>query len=161
MIGNPHENIDDLMETLDFWIKHDAVIDPFICTPYVGSPLLYDNKDYVLQQYDERLRIVNEGNHRVDETTLKKCKLDALHSFMKDCGDDFKYTATVSQYFTVPELFAIKKFMYEHDTRRLLQWAHQRYEQTKLEQWKHSQKWNKYCHVCKAEEDLKWERIRN
>jgi len=161
MIGNPHENIDDLMETLDFWIKHDAVIDPFICTPYVGSPLLYDNKDYVLQQYDERLRIVNEGNHRVDETTLKKWKLDALDSFMKDCGDAFQYTATVSQYFTVPELFAIKKFMYEHDTRRLLQWAHQRYEQTKLEQWKHSQKWNKYCHVCKAEEDLKWERIRN
>jgi radical SAM superfamily enzyme YgiQ (UPF0313 family) len=161
MIGNPHENIDDLMETLDFWIKHDAIIDPFICTPYVGSPLLYDNKDYVLQQYDERLRIINEGNHRVDEKTLKKWKLDALDTFMKDCGDAFQYTATVSQYFTVPELFAIKKFMYDHDTRRLLQWAHQRYDQTKLEQWKHSQKWNKYCHVCKAEEDLKWERIKN
>ena len=40
MIGNPHENIDDLMETLDFWIINGAVVDPFICTPYVGSPAL-------------------------------------------------------------------------------------------------------------------------
>jgi len=52
MIGNQHENINDLMETLDFWIQHDAIIDPFICTPYVGSPIFYENKDYVLQQYD-------------------------------------------------------------------------------------------------------------
>ena len=39
MIGNAHENIDDLMETLDFWIINGAEIDPFICTPYVGSPI--------------------------------------------------------------------------------------------------------------------------
>ena len=58
MMGNPHENIDDLMETLDFWINNKASIDPFICTPFVGSPLFYDNQDFVLQQYDERLKLV-------------------------------------------------------------------------------------------------------
>ena len=35
----------DLMETVDFWIQNGAEIDPFICTPYVGSPIFYDNKD--------------------------------------------------------------------------------------------------------------------
>ena len=42
--------------------------------------------------------------------------------------------------------------MYKHDFRRLLQFAHQRFEQTGLEQWKHSEKWNSYCEVCKAHE---------
>ena len=74
---------------------------------------------------------------------------------MKDCGDATQYTATVSQYFTIGELYALKNFMYKHDTTRLLQMAHQRYDQTQLEQWKHSDKWNKYCQVCKAEAELK------
>ena len=65
MIGNAHENIDDLMETLDFWIQNNAEIDPFICTPYVGSPIFYEYKDNVLAQYDERLRLVNEGHARL------------------------------------------------------------------------------------------------
>ena len=150
MMGNPHENIDDLMETLDFWMKNNASIDPFICTPYVGSPLFYDNQDFVLQQYDERLKLVFEGKTHVDKEIVAKWKLSALDKFMTDCGDAFQYTATVSQYFTIPELFALKNFMYKHDARRLLQMAHQRYEQTKLPQWKHSEKWDHYCDVCKA-----------
>ena len=154
MIGNAHENIDDLMETLDFWIQNGAEIDPFICTPYVGSPIFYDSKEYLLQQYDTRLKIVAEGKAKMDEQTIKKWKLDALDKFMSDCGDALKYTATVSQYFTIPELFAIKEFMYRHDARRLLQMAHQRYEQTKLEQWKHSDKWEKYCEYCKSVKNL-------
>ncbi len=154
MIGNAHENIDDLMETVDFWIENDAVVEPFICTPYVGSPIFYDNKDYVLGQYDERLNLVNEGIAKVDENTVKQWKLQALDKFMKECGDAFQYTATVSQYFTIPELFAIKQFMYTHDVRRLLQWAHQRYTETGLPQWKHSTKWKKYCQVCQSKEEL-------
>ena len=149
MIGNPHENIDDLMETLDFWIINDAVVDPFICTPYVGSPLFYDYQDYVLQQYDTRLKLTEE-NSTIDKNVIKKWKLDALDKFMTDCGDALKATATVSQYFTIAELLAIKQFMYEHDSRRLLQFAHQRYDQTGLPQWKHNEKWEKYCEVCKA-----------
>ena len=150
MIANPHENIDDLMETLDFWIKNNAEIDPFICTPYIGSPLFYDNQDFVLQQYDERLKLVFEGKTHIDDEIVKKWKLEALDRFMTECGDAFQYTATVSQNFTIPELFAMKNFMYKHDARRLLQMAHQRFEQTKLPQWKHSEKWDHYCEVCKA-----------
>ena len=153
MIGNPHENIDDLMETVDFWIQNGAEIDPFICTPYVGSPIFYEYKDYILEQYDERLKLVNNGKN-FDENLVQKWKLSALDKFMSECGDAFQYTATVSQYFTIPDLFAIKNFMYRHDTARLLKMAHQRYEETGKEQWKHSSKWEKYCTVCKAKNEI-------
>ncbi len=154
MIGNQHENINDLMETVDFWIQNGASVDPFICTPYVGSPIYYDNKDFVLEQYDARLKLVNNGTHSIDEKTLKEWKLAAVDTFMKDCGDAFQYTATISQNFTIPELFALKNFMYTHDTRRMLQMAHQRYELLGAEQWNHSEKWDKYCSVCKAKKEL-------
>ena len=113
-----------------------------------------ENKDYVLAQYDERLKLVNDGNAKVDESVVKKWKLQALDKFMKECGDALNYTATVSQYFTIPELFALKEFMYKHDTRRMLQMAHQRYQQTGLGQWKHDEKWKKYCQICKAREEI-------
>jgi radical SAM superfamily enzyme YgiQ (UPF0313 family) len=154
MIGNPHEDINDLMETLDFWIKNNAEIDPFICTPYVGSPLYYENKDFVLEQYDSRLKFVNCGKYVVSGEKIEEWKLSALDKFMKDCGDAFQYTATVNKYFSIGELFALKQFMYKHDARRLLQWAHQRYEDTGLPQWKHDKKWEHYCDVCKAEAEL-------
>ena len=153
MIGNPHENINDLMETVDFWIQNQAEIDPFICTPYVGSPIFYDNKDYILQQYDERLKLPQINN--VNKETVEKWKLSALDKFMKECGDAFEYTATVSQYFTIPDLFAIKNLMYKHDTNRLLKLAHHRYDETGKEQWKHDEKWEKYCPVCKAKNEFK------
>ena len=154
MIGNPYENIDDLMETLDFWIQNGAEIDPFICTPYVGSPIFYNNRDYLLQQYDTKLKLISEGKAKADDQTIQRWKLEALDTFMSDCGDATQYTATVSQYFTISELFAIKEFMYRHDARRLLQMAHQRYNQTGLEQWKHSDKWEKYCEYCKSVKKL-------
>ena len=153
MIGNPHENINDLMETVDFWIQNQAEIDPFICTPYVGSPIFYDNKDYILQQYDERLKLPQINN--VNKETVEKWKLSALDKFMKECGDAFEYTATVSQYFTIPDLFAIKNLMYKHDTNRLLKLAHHRYDETGKEQWNHDEKWEKYCPVCKAKNEFK------
>ena len=36
----------------------------------------------------------------------------------------------------------------------MLQMAHQRFEQTGLEQWSHNKKWDKYCEVCKATKEL-------
>ena len=71
------------------------------------------------------------NGYNVDEELLKKWKLSALDKFMSECGDAFQYTATVSQYFTVPDLFAIKNLMYTHDTDRLLKMPHQRYDETK------------------------------
>ena len=154
MIGNMHENINDLMETVDFWIQNGAEIDPFICTPYVGSPIFYDNKDFLLQQYDTKLKLVANGDISVDKSILHKWEMSALDKFMTECGDATKYTATVSQYFTIPELFALKEFMYKHDTRRMLQMAHQKYDETGLEQWKQDEKWKKYCEVCNAKEEV-------
>ena len=154
MIGNMHENIDDLMETVDFWIENGASIDPFICTPYVGSPIFYDNQDYLLQQYDSKLKMIADGKFNVSSDILKKWKLEALDAFMTECGDATQYTATVSQYFTIPELFALKEFMRTHDTRRMLQMAHQKFDETGLPQWKHSEKWSHYCEVCKSRKQL-------
>ena len=91
------------------------------------------------------------------ETTqdiLKKWKLEALDTFMTECGDATQYTATVSQYFTIPELFVLKEFMRTHDTRRMLQMAHQKFDETGLPQWKHSEKWSHYCEVCKSRKQL-------
>ena len=44
--------------------------------------------------------------------------------------------------------------MHKKDVKRLLQMAHQRFEQTGLPQWNHSEKWDKYCSVCHANEEL-------
>lgn len=154
MIGNPHETIDDLMESVDFWIKNNAEIDPFICTPYVGSPIFYDNRDYILMQYEPKLKIISENNHNLTKDEINNLKLKALDKFMRDCGDATEYTATVSQNFSIPELYALKRFMYRHDTKRMLEWAHQRFEETGLSQWKHDEKWKKYCAVCTAKEEL-------
>ena len=154
MIGNPHEDINDLLETLDFWIQNNVTIDPFICTPYVGSPIFYDNKDFILQQYDPKLKLIDDGKYTLSNDILKKMKLDALDKFMKDCGDALQYTATVSQYFKIPELFALKQFMYKHDYKRMLEWAHQRFEETGAKQWKVSEKWRKYDPIYKAESEL-------
>ena len=155
MIGNPHEDINDLMETVTFWIKNDIEVNPFICTPYVGSPLHYTYKNFILSQYDERIKLVNESKINVDKELLKSWSLKALDTFMRDCGDATQYTATVSQYFTIPELYALKEFMYKKDLRRMLQMAHQRFEQTGLPQWNHDEKWSQYCDVCKANDELK------
>jgi hypothetical protein len=142
------------METFDFWIQNGAEIDPFICTPYVGSPIFYDNKDFLLQQYDTKLKLIAEGKGTVDEKTLHKWKLSALDKFMTECGDATQYTATVSQYFTIPELFVLKQFMYKQDTTRMLRMAHLKYAETGLEQWNHDEKWSNYCEVCEAEKEL-------
>jgi radical SAM superfamily enzyme YgiQ (UPF0313 family) len=154
MIGNPHEDINDLMETVDFWITHNVTIEPFICTPYVGSPIYYNNKDFVLQQYDYRLKLLDEGKYHVSDEIHNKWKLEALDKFMKECGDAFQYTATVSQYFSIPELFALKQFMFRHDTRRMLRWAHDKYSETGLKQWKVSDKWKKYDPISKAQLEI-------
>ena len=78
---------------------------------------------------------------------------------MQDCGDATDFTATVSQNFSISDLISLKNFMFKHDTRRILQMAHQRYAQTKLQQWKHSEKWDKFCDVCKSKKELEMERL--
>ena len=63
----------------------------------------------MLQQYDTKLKLVANGNISVDKSTLHKWEMSALDKFMTECGDATKYTATVSQYFTIPELICTKR----------------------------------------------------
>ena len=116
--------------------------------------MYYTYKDFILQQYDERLKLAASGKYKVSDELIEKWKMRALDKFMNECGDATQYTATVSQYFTIPELFALKRFMYKKDLKRILQMAHQRYDQTGLEQWHHDPKWSKYCNICKAKDEL-------
>ena len=44
--------------------------------------------------------------------------------------------------------------MHKKDVRRLLQMAHQRFEETGKECWKHSEKWSKLCSICQAKNEL-------
>lgn len=154
MIGNPHEDINDLLETVFFWIKNNIEVDPFICTPYVGSPIYYKYKDSILQQYDERLKLVATGKYAVDKDVIKKWQLRALDKFIKECGNATQYTATVSQYFTIPELYALKRFMYKKEISRMFKMAHERYEKTGQKQWNHDEKWSKYCNICISRKEL-------
>ena len=154
MMGNPHENINDLLETTEFWIKNGIVVDPFICTPYVGSPLFYNNRDFILEQYDNRLSYAHLKRSNIPESKRKEWELQSLDKFMKDCGDATEYTATVSKYFTIPELVGLKRLMFNQDLRRILQFAHQRYDQTGLDQWKHDEKWDKYCNICQSQKEI-------
>ena len=39
-------------------------------------------------------------------------------------------------------------------TGRMLKMAHQRCTETGLEQWRHDPKWNNYCPLCKAREEM-------
>ena len=50
--------------------------------------------------------------------------------------------------------------MYKHETKRMLEWAHQRFDETGLPQWNHSEKWKKYCQVCQAKEELSSQLVR-
>ena len=71
MIGNAHENINDLMETVTFWMRNNITVNPFICTPYVGSPIFYEHKDKILEQYDERIKILKQDEEK-NKTILQK-----------------------------------------------------------------------------------------
>jgi hypothetical protein len=44
--------------------------------------------------------------------------------------------------------------MHKKDVRRLLQMAHQRYEQTGKEYWNHNERWSEFCSICQAKKQL-------
>ena len=49
--------------------------------------------------------------------------------------------------------------LFTHDAGRLLEMAHEMHDKTRLDQWKHSKKWEKYCKICKAKEELLSQKI--
>jgi anaerobic magnesium-protoporphyrin IX monomethyl ester cyclase len=148
MMGNPNENIDDILETTDFFIKTNLLCDPFICTPYPGTRLFLDYEEQILAQVDERLAQVKklpEGT--IDPGLLKQWKLDALGKFLVSLDDADKLSVHVSQVFDYSDLLGIKNLMFNHDIPRLLKLAH-------IRNWTHDAKWEKQCPVCAAKKEL-------
>ncbi len=148
MVGNPNEDINDVLETVSFFIKNKVTIDPFICTPYPGTKIFMDNQDFVLEQFDERLAHLKKSpNHNISDDTVKQWKNDALETFLLSLNNATDFTATVSKHFDFGDLIAIKHFMHTCEPEKLLKLAH-------LRGWPHLSKWDQLCPVCKAEEEL-------
>ena len=148
MVGNPNENIDDVLETVMFLIKNKVTVNPFICTPYPGTKIFMDNQDFILEQYDERLSILNKNpNPKISQEQIKKMKDETLQKFLLSLNNATDYSCTVSKNFDFADLIAIKHFMHLCDTDKLLKLAHMR-------GWSHQKKWDEICPVCKAENEI-------
>ncbi len=148
MVGNPNEDINDVLETVSFFIKNRITVDPFICTPYPGTKIFMDNQDFILGQYDERLALLQKfPNPNIPKEQISKWKDEALEKFLFSLNNATDFSCTVSKKFDFGDLLAIKYLMHNCDTDKLLRMAH-------LRGWSHKEKWNGICPVCKAEEEL-------
>ena len=148
MLGNPNENIDDMCETIDFFIQNNLQCDPFICTPYPGTKLFLDYEQQILEQFDQRLvEIKNLPKDAIDESLVTKWKDEALDKFLSSLDDADVLSATVSQIFTPHDLLGFKALMFSHDIPKVLKTAHER-------NWSHLQKWAPQCPICNAKEEI-------
>ena len=148
MVGNPNEDINDVLETVAFFIKNNAIINPFICTPYPGTKIFMDYQDFILEQYDERLALLKKSpNPTIPEEQIKKWKDEALEKFLLSLNNASDYSCTVSKHFDFADLISIKYFMHQQDVGKLLKLAHMR-------RWSHEKKWNELCPVCQAEKEI-------
>lgn len=137
MVGNPHEDIDDICETVEFWIINNIECFPFICCPYPGTKLYTDYKDFILQQYDPSITPLSS----------KEKKLRALEKWHMEMDDATDVTAHVSQVFNTVELLGLQQLMYKKDIGRILQFAHDTNR-------KHATKWDKFCPICQQTKAL-------
>ena len=147
MVGNPNENIDDVLETVEFFKYNKIYCDPFICTPYPGTKIYMDNTDFILEQYDERLSLIKNSNYEIPNETLSKWKDDALEKFLLSLNNATDFSCTVSKHFDHGDLIALKHFMSLNDSAKILKLAH-------LKNWKHDKKWNSQCPICSAQNEL-------
>ena len=148
MVGNPNEDINDVLETVSFFIKNNAMVDPFICTPYPGTKIFMDNQDFILSQYDERLEMIRKNIiTNIPQEKIDKIKDETLEKFLLSLNNATDYSCTVSKHFDFADLIAIKYFMRNHDTSKLLKLSH-------LRGWNHNKKWDDICPVCLAEKEL-------
>lgn len=148
MVGNPNEDINDVLETVSFFIKNKITVDPFICTPYPGTKIFMDYNDFILEQYDERLALIKKSpNPHISDEQILKWKDEALRKFLLSLNNATDFSCTVSQHFDFADLIAIKHFMHECDVGKLLKLAHMR-------GWPHKSKWKEECPVCYAEEQI-------
>ena len=148
MVGNPNEDINDVLETVSFYKKNNIVVNPFICTPYPGTKIFMENQDFIFEQYDERLALVHKSKvHNISQEQIAKWKDEALETYLLSLNDATDYSCTVSKKFDFADLLSIKYFMSRNDTDKLLKLAH-------IRGWPHQQKWHSVCPVCIAEEQI-------
>tara|TARA_Y100000310_G_scaffold344488_1_gene457519 strand:+ start:975 stop:2519 length:1545 start_codon:yes stop_codon:yes gene_type:complete len=148
MVGNPNEDLNDILETTDFFVKNNLACDPFICTPYPGTKLFLDYEYQILEQFDERLTQIKSLPPRsIDEGIINKWKDSALDSFLTSLDDADSLSAHVSQIFNHHDLLGLKALMFAHDIPRILKLSH-------LRNWPHDEKWDKQCPVCSAKKEL-------
>jgi len=148
MLGNPNENVNDILETTQFFVDNNLACDPFICTPYPGTKLFLDYEYEILQQFDERLAQVKDlPAGTIDEQIIKEWKDEALDKFLSSLDDADVLSAHVSQIFNHHDLLGLKALMFAHDIPRILKVAH-------LRNWPHDKKWDNQCPVCSAEMEI-------
>ena len=148
MLGNPHEDVNDILETTDFFIKNNLSCDPFICTPYPGTKLYLDYEQQILEQFDERLaEAKNWPEGSIDKELLAQWKEQALDKFLSSLDDADVLSAHVSQVFNHHDLLGLKALMFSHDMPKILKVAHMR-------NWSHDKKWAEHCPVCTAKNEI-------
>ena len=148
MLGNPHEDVNDILETTDFFIKNNLSCDPFICTPYPGTKLYLDYEQQILEQFDERLaEAKNWPEGSIDKELLAQWKEQALDKFLSSLDDADVLSAHVSQIFNHHDLLGLKALMFSHDIPKILKVAHMR-------NWSHDKKWAEHCPVCTAKNEI-------
>ena len=148
MLGNPHEDINDVLETTDFFVKNNIACDPFICTPYPGTKLYLDYEQQILEQFDEKLAEVKKlPKGSIDNELVQQWKDNALNKFLSSLDDADLLSAHVSQVFNHHDLLGLKALMFAHDIPRILKVAHMR-------NWPHDKKWNEHCPDCSAKNEI-------
>jgi len=148
MLGNPHEDVNDILETTDFFVKNNLSCDPFICTPYPGTKLYLDYEQQILEQFDERLaEVKNWPEGSIDKELLAQWKEQALDKFLSSLDDADVLSAHVSQVFNHHDLLGLKALMFSHDMPKILKVAHMR-------NWSHDKKWAEHCPVCTAKNEI-------
>ena len=148
MLGNPHEDVNDILETTDFFVKNNLSCDPFICTPYPGTKLYLDYEQQILEQFDERLaEVKNWPEGSIDKELLAQWKEQALDKFLSSLDDADVLSAHVSQVFNHHDLLGLKALMFSHDMPKILKVAHMR-------NWSHDKKWVEHCPVCTAKNEI-------
>jgi len=148
MLGNPHEDVNDILETTDFFVKNNLSCDPFICTPYPGTKLYLDYEQQILEQFDERLaEVKNWPEGSIDKELLAQWKEQALDKFLSSLDDADVLSAHVSQVFNHHDLLGLKALMFSHDMPKILEVAHMR-------NWSHDKKWAEHCPVCTAKNEI-------
>lgn len=102
IIGYPDETMQTLYDTAKFQVLNGIHVKPFLLTPYLYTPVYWENRDRILEQYGG------------DE-----------EAFALACGDAFDFIVNLTKRFTDAELRGLQDMMADRDLKGLM--AHSRW----------------------------------